>query len=131
VSVVVAAASVDDFRVPDLEFREVESRNCLAWKSWPEASRGDVFQSSTQALTLGIHLGVLYMFTIMFEDSSCRPMSHYSKLSPEEQFRLDRVLFLSAFVARSDALLKQIPLKALDDHQEQGNECGLRLSIEI
>ena len=87
--------------------------------------------SSTQALTLGIYLGVLYMFAIMFKDSFRRPMSHYSRLSPEEQFRLDCVLFLSALVARSDALLKQIPLKALDDHQEHGNEYGLRLSIEM
>ena len=87
--------------------------------------------SSTQALTLGIYLGVLYMFAIMFKDSFRRPMSHYSRLSPEEQFRLDCVLFLSALVTRSDALLKQIPLKALDDHQEHGNEYGLRLSIEM
>jgi hypothetical protein len=87
--------------------------------------------SSTQALTLGIYVGVLYMFAIMFKDSSCRPMSHHSKLSPREQCRLDCVLFLSALVARCDALLKQIPLEALDDHQEQGNEYGLRLSIEM
>jgi hypothetical protein len=29
------------FACLDLEFREVESRNCLAWKSWPEAGCGD------------------------------------------------------------------------------------------